>query len=155
MRRLRRPLDEKRNRIGAGLFERLLERKRPPREFAAIRSDARAVERPGDSLAALLQSLRECAEISTRGGPGNQARLLEGAQVPREILGWLRRIGRDDLEIPPLPERNQRIAAAPPGMAPAHGGLHAELLRDPLDPRVEIPRAEQQMIDRVGRRLQG
>src|SRR4026208_813859 len=132
MRRPRGPLDEKRNRIGAVLFERLLERKRPPRELSTIRADARAVERPGDSLAALLQSLRECAEISTRGGPGNQARLLEGAQVPREILGWLRRIGRDDLEIPPLPERNQRIAAAPPGEAARPGGPPAALLLGPL-----------------------
>ena len=79
--------------------------------------------------------------------PGDEPRVRQVPHVDPELVVGLTRIGRDDLEVSPAPEGNERVSRADAGMASADDRLHAGRFLDPGDPMIEVAHPEQQMID--------
>lgn len=67
-------------------------------------------------------------DVVSRGRPAYETRLTERADIDREQVHVLRGIGRDDLEIPAVAEREQRVPCSGTRVFPAADGAYAILL---------------------------
>ena len=125
---------------------------RAPLERHAIGAGARPGEWSGERDVRVAKALRNPRDVSARGGPSDEAWLLQFRNSAKPFEPWLLGIGGDDLEVAQVAEGEERVAGAFAVVGAAGGGANTGGGFDDSDRVREIAAPGDDVIDGEWRR---